>query len=387
MSGSADPPEGTPEGASGGGEDEYRSVVFDESFVRAARIQEFSAQERLDGAPRAVRIRHVLPRGLARQAMVLILLITLAFGFAVYMGVRHPYRAAAPGIGEQLRVTLIPLVPLGPVPAVPAAAPFADGTAANYKIGVQGLVLPPLHAVGDFARSEVRQAYATATTYLADSGIDRDTVIGDDVRKVRDLLAPGQLAQFDSSLTRPSDDGRHAATGWLVRFDPAARVTLVGSVRVQGTLDATETSDNQLEVSSDHTFVYALRGPDTAAGTASLFTVRRQLRFRFDHQDLEHHQVEVVEADVAAGPLPCSNPVQGFRPILAGATAPGPVAGADPYDRGRPVGAVCAPLSSPVAGPPAARPGSPTRSTSLTTLTNPMNPMNPMSPVSARPPR
>src|SRR3954469_22104661 len=102
MSGPGDPPEGTPEGASGGGEDEYRSVVFDESFVRAARIQEFSAREREDDAAHPVRVRHVLPRGLARQAVALILLIVLAFGFAIYMGVRHPYKARDAGTGEQL---------------------------------------------------------------------------------------------------------------------------------------------------------------------------------------------------------------------------------------------------------------------------------------------
>src|SRR5882757_11245838 len=107
------PPEGTPEGAPGGGDDEYRSVVFDESFVKAARIQEFSARERLDGAARAVRIRRVLPRGMARQATALILLIVLAFGFAIYMGIRHPYKANAPGTSQPLRVTLIPLVPAG----------------------------------------------------------------------------------------------------------------------------------------------------------------------------------------------------------------------------------------------------------------------------------
>ena len=44
---------GHPRALPGGGEDEYRSVVFDESFVRAARLQEFSAQERMDDhAPR-----------------------------------------------------------------------------------------------------------------------------------------------------------------------------------------------------------------------------------------------------------------------------------------------------------------------------------------------
>ena len=69
MAGRGDPPEGTPEGAPGGGEDEYRSVVFDESFVRAARLQEFSAQERMADHARAVRSRPPAARaGASRQA-------------------------------------------------------------------------------------------------------------------------------------------------------------------------------------------------------------------------------------------------------------------------------------------------------------------------------
>ena len=46
MGGPGEPPEGTPEGPSGA-EDEYRSIVFDESFVRAAPLQEYSARERI----------------------------------------------------------------------------------------------------------------------------------------------------------------------------------------------------------------------------------------------------------------------------------------------------------------------------------------------------
>lgn len=353
MSGPGDPPGGTPEGgAPGGGEDEYRSVVFDESFVKAARIQEYSARERLEGAARAVHIRHVLPRGLARQAVALILLIVLAFGFAIYMGVRHPYKGHGTTAGEQLRVTVIPLVPTGPVPEVSAAAPFAGIPAAHYRVGAAGITLPGVRRVGGFAESEVMQGFLIAKEYLTDSALNPQTVTGGDVRAVRNLLDPGQLDQFDSSLTRPAADGRHEATGWLVRFDPGAQVRLVGGdIRVQGTLDAAETSDDDLEIAADHTFVYALRGPGAADSAVSLFTVRRQLRFRFDHEDLRQHHIEVVQADVAAGPLSCSAAVQGyFRPILAGLSAPGAVAGSDPYDHDRPVGAVCAPLTDDATG-------------------------------------
>lgn len=45
-----------------------------------------------DHAP-AVRRRPTLQRGLSRQALILVLLIAIAFGTAIYMGVRHPYQA------------------------------------------------------------------------------------------------------------------------------------------------------------------------------------------------------------------------------------------------------------------------------------------------------
>ena len=117
MAGPGDPPEGTPEGVPGGGEDEYRSVVFDESFVRAARLQEFSAQERMgDHAPRRTPPSRPCTGGLSRQVVVLVLLIALAFGTAIYMGVRHPYQAPRAGRVEPLRMTVIPLAPRGAVP-------------------------------------------------------------------------------------------------------------------------------------------------------------------------------------------------------------------------------------------------------------------------------
>ncbi|MFG1806102.1 hypothetical protein [Streptomyces sp. NPDC049040] len=367
MSGPGDPPEGTPEGASGGGEDEYRSVVFDESFVRAARIQEYSAREREDDAAHPVRIRHVLPRGLARQAVALIMLIVLAFGFAIYMGVRHPYKAHDAGAGEQLRVTVIPLVPGGIVPAVSPTAPFAGTTAAGYLRGVAGLKVPrDIHRIGGYAESEVRAGFDTAVDFLDDSALQLQTVTGGDVRPVLDLLDPSQVDQFENSLSDPAPDGVHEVTGWLVRFDPdpTVRVELVDGdgIRVDGSWAVSETGDDRLEITADHTYVYAIRSSSDANGPVSLFTVRRQLRFHFDHEELRQHHIEVVQADIAAGPLACSAEVESyFQPILAGHSAPGPVTSADPYDHARPPGAVCAPLSgvtgTPAGGPSAAPPG------------------------------
>ncbi|MFC9507035.1 hypothetical protein [Streptomyces sp. NPDC057002] len=339
MGGPGDPPEGAPEGAPGGGEDEYRSVVFDESFIRAARLQEFSAQERIaDHAP-AVRRRPPLRRGLSRQALVLVLLIAIAFGTAIYMGVRHPYQTpAAQEPAEPLRMTVIPLSPEGKVPGTADSAYlYEHSPAAQFKTGAEGVPLPASRRTAHFSDSQVVSALSTAKDYIVRSALDPDVLTGGEVRAVRVLLDPDQLGQFDQSFSRPTADGRHAPTGWLVRFDPTRAELADRKVRVQGTLQAAEADSSTLEVTADHTFVYALRpaGADDKA-EVSLFTVRRELHFRFDRDDLRLHQGQLVVSYVQAGPLSCAeDSTNHLRPLLSGQTAKeGGPAGTDPYATG-----------------------------------------------------
>lgn len=241
MAGPGDPPEGNPEGSPGGGEDEYRSVVFDESFVRAARIQEFSARERLDGSARSVRTRRLWARGGApRQALVLVLLIAVAFGTAVYLGIRNPYDQPAPPVAQSLQITLLPLAPTAAVAAVDRSRPFAGQRAEHYRAGGTGYALPPARRTAHFSESQVMQALVSAKEYLVASSADPDALTGGDIRTVRTMLDPGQLDQFDRSLERPADDGRHAATGWLVRFDPARVALADDEVKVRGSMTVSE---------------------------------------------------------------------------------------------------------------------------------------------------
>ncbi|MET7652790.1 MULTISPECIES: hypothetical protein [unclassified Streptomyces] len=350
MAGPGDPPEQTPEGTPGGGEDEYRSVVFDESFVRAARIQEYSAQERMaDHAP-AVRRRPPLRRGLSRQALILVLLIAVAFGTAVYMGVRNPYESSEMRRSvEPLRMTVIPLSPQGVVPG--AADPeslFAHSPAAQFRIGAQGIPLPASRRTAHFSDSQVVTALTTAREYIVHSSLYPEVLTRQQVRPVRTLIAADQLDQFDESFSHPAADGRHAPTGWLVRFDPAQAQLADDKIRVQGTLQAAETDSSTLEVTADHTFVYALRPTGAGADTqASLFTVRRELHFRFDRTDLRTHQVRLIVSYVQAGPLSCAeDSTNHLRPLLAGRTAKaGGPAGTDPYATGG-VAALCGSLAT-----------------------------------------
>ncbi|MGW1497620.1 SCO2583 family membrane protein [Streptomyces mirabilis] len=338
MGGPGDPPEGTPEGAPAGGEDEYRSVVFDESFVRAARLQEFSAQERMaDHAP-AVRRRPTLQRGLPRQALILVLLIAVAFGTAIYMGVRHPYQTPAAQPPEPLRMTVIPLAPQTAVPGATSAEElYAHSPAAQFAVGADGIALPAYRRTAHFSDSQVVAALTTAKDYLVKSSLDPEVLTGVTNRPVRVLLAPQQLDQFDQSFDHPAADGRHAPTGWLVRFDPTRAQLADSRIRVQGTLQAAEFDSSTLEVVADHTFVYALKPAGSDANAkASLFTVRRELQFRFDRDDLRMHQAEVVVSYVQAGPLACSeDSATHLHPLLAGQTAKaGGPAGTDPYATG-----------------------------------------------------
>ncbi|MFG2457957.1 hypothetical protein ACGFWE_12930 [Streptomyces sp. NPDC048523] len=339
MGGPADPPEGTPEGGPVGGEDEYRSVVFDESFVRAARLQEYSAQERITDHAPAVRRRPPLRRGLSRQVLILVLLIAVAFGTAIYMGVRHPYQnSAVRQPVEPLRMTVIPLAPEGEVPGHPDAEYlYAHSPAAQYRVGAEGIPLPASRRTAHFSDSQVVSALTTAKDYIVRSSLDPDVLVRDQVRAVRVLLDTEQLDQFDQSFAHPAADGRHAPTGWLVRFDPAQVRLADAGIRVQGSLQAAETDASTLEVTADHTFVYALRAAGAGASqAAALFTVRRELHFRFDRDDLRMHTAQLVVSYVQAGPLSCAeDSTNRLHPLLAGQTAKaGGPAGTDPYATG-----------------------------------------------------
>ncbi|TXS55121.1 hypothetical protein [Streptomyces sp. t39] len=353
-----DPPEGPPEGPPGG-EDEYASVVFDESFVNAARVQEFSAVERMgDHAPA---VRSLPSRGGhgPRRILLLLVLVALAFGTAVYLGVRQPYQPSASRPAETLRMTLVPLAPRGTVPGGTPEQVFEEGPAAQYRTGASGIALPAVRRTDHFTEDQVTTALATVKDYLVASSVDPDVLTGGEVRGVRALLHPDQLAQFDRSMATPAADGRHAATGWLVRFDPAKVELAATGVRVSGALLVTEQDAGALEVTADHTFAYALR-PAAAAGPveerASLYTVRRELHFRLDRDDLRHHRLTVLTSHAQAGPQDCAEDTAAvLHPLLAGrrATSTGP-AGTDPYAPGPARAALCGSLADRPGPSPAA---------------------------------
>ncbi|MEY9838734.1 hypothetical protein [Streptacidiphilus sp. EB103A] len=399
MAGRAEPPEGTPEGGAGG-DDEFRSVVFDESFVRAARIQELSAQERLSAGSRPIRGRGLRGGGLSRQALALMLLVAIAFSAAVYLGTKHPYPQAGAGSAAELSMTVVALQP--GAGGVPTLAPVASGSATatatttaavtatasasagasagasastevdprNYALGPAGLILPNAGATDHFSKNQVAQALILAQNYVEVSSLDTGVLFGGRTDLVRDLLASGQRSQFDQSISNPADDGKHEATGWLVRFDASKVKAAAGQeTRVQGSFTVPQEVDGALQLTGDHTFVYALT-PVSADGTQQptvLFTVRRQVVYRFTAADLAANRVELTTSATEAGPMACdaASAARYFTPALptttataAASTKASPAASAavsasptqavvDPYDQSRSVWSLCGVMSGP----------------------------------------
>lgn len=399
MAGRAEPPEGTPEGGAGG-DDEFRSVVFDESFVRAARIQELSAQERLSAGSRPIRGRGLRGGGLSRQALALMLLVAIAFSAAVYLGTKHPYPQAGAGSAAELSMSVVALQP--GAGGVPTLAPVASGSATatsaatttaavtatasaaasatasastevdprNYALGPAGLVLPNAGATDHFSKNQVAQALILAQNYVEVSSLDTGVLFGGRTDLVRDLLASGQRSQFDRSISNPADDGKHEATGWLVRFDPSKVKAAAGQeTRVQGSFTVPEEVDGALQLTGDHTFVYALT-PVSTDGTQQptvLFTVRRQVVYRFTAADLAANRVELTTSATEAGPMACdaASAARYFTPVLptttataAASTKAGPTASTaasasptqavvDPYDQSRSAWSLCGVMSGP----------------------------------------
>jgi hypothetical protein len=452
MGGRAEPPEGTPEGGPGG-EDEFRSVVFDESFVRAARIQELSAQERMSSGTRPIRRSGLRGSGLSRQALALMLLVSMAFAAAVYLGTKHPYPTVR-GNAAELSISVIPLtagpggvptlVPGEPAPDAsasgsgsgsgsgsasaaasdsasgpasapataspqPGAAPSAETSPQEYAIGVSGLNLPLPHHTDNFSKAQVGQALKLVQNYLEASSLSSSVLFGGHTDVVRNLLASGQYPQFDQSISKPADDRRHEATGWMVRFDARQVKSAPGEpIRDQGTMSFAELGPDTLELTSDATFVYALvqtpaalaaqaataaasstsTTPDTTAGVTApnptvLFTVRRQITYRVSAADIDDGHLELSDSVTQVGATACDadqsrflqpvfpqpgTPPSAFAPSTharattkagsgpadrhttgsaTAAPAPTGTTGTDPFDQDLPAWAVCGVMTGP----------------------------------------
>ena len=253
--------------------------------------------------------------GLPRQALALMLLVSLAFAAAVYMGSKHPYIDST-GTPTQLSMMVVPLqpgaggIPTGtrfgnatatatatptttatatatatasgsasgpgsPSPSAsaspsPGPGPFAGTAVEDYAIGGAGILLPFPHHTADFSSDQVLRALKIVYNYLYASSLDSTVLTGAGTSSVKQVLAPAQYKQFEDSLNNPRDDQQHDVTGWLVRFDPSkVRLVAADGIRVRGDLEYKQLDPGTLEVTSDYTFVYALTQAPAASASPS----------------------------------------------------------------------------------------------------------------------
>ncbi|WP_147472809.1 SCO2583 family membrane protein [Streptomyces triticirhizae] len=351
MAGRADPPEGGQGGAPGAGDEEYRSIVFDDSFVSAARLQEYSAEQRLVDHTVAVRDREPeQPLGLGRtvpkQGLALAMIILLAFAAAIYLGANNPYQSPRSLAAGRPAGATVALVPDGEVPGeVDVEVLFGTGPVREFGVGSGGLELPDPRSTAHFSREQVLTALTLAKEYLTASALNPDVLVGGSLAEVRQLLGVEQQGQFDMAME--GEAGPSWATDWLVRFDRERVEMADPHVRVSGVFTFTEATEDVLEIAGHHVFVYALRSPDSMGAPSSLFGVRREVRFQFGKEELRDRNVVLRQVDTLAGPMACeADPADAFDPLLAGESAPQRVVtGIDPLtpEHERPV--LCAALT------------------------------------------
>ncbi|MBB0246921.1 hypothetical protein FNQ90_23045, partial [Streptomyces alkaliphilus] len=323
MAGRSEPPEGTPTGFSGEDE-EWRSTVFDESFVRAARIEEFSAQRRLEEETSPVRNRFAPAResrwgtGLPAQGIVLGLIVLTALAVALLLGTNSPYNGTVEHTASPWTV-VVPLVPGGEVPGGTAEELTGEGPVAGLGVGAAGLEVPEARRTEEFGREQVAQALALAKEYAVAAALTPEVLTGATVLPVRGLLRPEQQRQLDRSLAG-GEEGP-AVTGWLIRFDPSVVGLVDPRVRTGGTFTVREVGAGRaLEVSVALVAAYTVRPAEADADDpASLFLVQQRLRMEFTERDLRERRVVLVGSQVAAGPADCAvDPSRELRPLFAG---------------------------------------------------------------------
>lgn len=348
MAGRSGPPGGPFGDLPGSGDEEFRSTVFDESFVRSAALEEYSAQQRLEDQTSPVRSRVAEEpargrRTLPKNALVLAAIMVIAVLVALLLGTGGPYGNRAPRPEPQPAANLLPLAPAEAVPGGEPSELYEGSPAADFGVGGEGAPTPEPVATEDFTRDQVAEALALAQRYVVASALTPEVLGGGTALPVRVLLHPEQQRQLDRSLTGRA--GESPATAWLVRFDPAETELADRQVRARGSFTASQ-NGSRLEVTARHLAVYALRPAGDEQAPASLFMVHRTVVLAFTEQDLAESRAVLLGVSTVPGPVDCAvDQDRELHPLLAGqeATLKGPV-GMDPFalaDEGnRPCGAL-----------------------------------------------
>lgn len=341
--------------------------VFDEDFVRSARIREPSARARgmapvgphpdaptraplsetLSQPARAHRsparpsrispISGADPRHLAAILVAVAVMVGAVYFVAgrgtLFGGGEPASKAAAAG---------------GSTPATPdsTSAPFAGTPAAAYQDGAAGIELPRATASAGFNAAQVASALRAAKALLVATNLEPATLRGEHPDAFLALLDPKETMLQETvrdALAHPT--GTDNVTLWTTRFDPREATLLAGQpVKVHGTMSFAP-ADDGLRVHTDYLFVYALRAVRTRSGENAWTRVVVRRTLDVDLVDTSRFVATPGTIRLREHSLDFSNatcgPYDGFiHPFFGTGASGGPTPSGspvDPYDQSKPL--------------------------------------------------
>ena len=123
-------------------------------------------------------------------------------------------------------MTVVPLAPRGAVPGGTTRATCTrTAPPPQFRIGAAGITLPAARRTAELLRQPGRHRpdHRQGLPGASPRSTRTSSPAAGPPARAGCCSTRDQLDQFDRSMTSPAADGRHAATGWLVRFDPAQR--------------------------------------------------------------------------------------------------------------------------------------------------------------------
>ena len=303
-----------PEQPSSAGSDDPFDVVLDEDFIRGAAAKEQSARARelaarwakqpptqtgwrSDGpspyqapgpTPSAGQKGTKKPklrrsgRGASRVVLrnTAIFIVTAAIAVMLLYPRHHdpaPVNAAPAGTAQPWADSSgagSPSPSPSPTFTNPDDTYFADSPSLTWANNADGIVLPAAAKVGSFSASQVADGYAQMKKLLAAGNLDATILDGGPLTDFTTLIDPLDKVtdRLDQWLRAPTYHGD--PTELVTRFNPKTTRLLGHIVKVRGAMSASLGKNQDLLITGDYRFVYAV-GPADGAGSPSRSVVHR----------------------------------------------------------------------------------------------------------------
>jgi hypothetical protein len=295
-------------------DDPFAGLVLDDAFVKAATSKEQSARARglaarwkhqppvvvpfrAEPEPRRRLFRRRPPRldpwgqpvRRKRRPLPTALLVLVAVALVLAAlnpgAVRKLLAEATSRAGTGQTASPVTGPSATPDPGVPTVdQPFAGSPAAAWPSGADGIVLPAAKAYGNVSTSRVAANLQRVKQFLVATNLDPAVLAGATPSAALGLVDPTErvdtgglmIDHLRASLALPS--AANDPTWFVTRFNTKAAELIGSTIKVNGHTTLAGDGQGGTLITSDYTFVYALRsrGPDPLVART---IVRRSERF------------------------------------------------------------------------------------------------------------